>query len=345
MTTETPRYEPTPRKLADIRSRGEVPRSRELSSVSVLLIGLLFLWYALERLIGTLKENFTLVFTAIRNASGSSVEVARLCVVRSAFCIVPFIVLVFVVGFCTSFLQDRPLFSLRTVFSRSSASHPLSRLSRLFSGWHVLDLFVALVKLSVVACIVWVTLEDGVRGVLDSMRSGLQSSMINIGKLAVVLWFRIIIVLLIFAIGDFFYQRYRFRQHRKMTRDELLREQREIYGDPLVRQRRSRIYRAVHAHTDLEETARATIVVYGGTQIAVALHYKRDAQPGRAPEILAKGRNVLAQRMLYTAARYTVPTALDFRLAMSLYKLEIGKEVPPDLYPEVAARLKSVGAA
>jgi flagellar biosynthetic protein FlhB len=345
MATETPRYEPTPRKLAEIRRHGGVPRSRELSGALVLLIGLLFLWFAFDPLIAALKENFTLVFAAIENDSSSPLAVMQTCVFRCAFVLAPFIVLVFAVGFAASLLQVGPMFSPQAIFPRPSVFDPMSRLSRLFSGWQALEFLLALLKLSVVGWIVWITLEDGMRGVLDSMRSGLQSSMISIGKLTVALWFRIMVALLIFAVGDLFYQRYRFRQSQKMTHEELLREQREIYGDPLVRQRRGRIYREVVAHATLEETAKATVVIHGESQVAVALRYRPDDHEGRAPEIIAKGASVLAQRILHTATLYSIPTVPDSRLTMALYQLEVGREIPRDLYTEVAAALRSVRAA
>jgi len=345
MANETSRYEPTARKLADLRRRGEVPRSRELSSALVLLVGLLSIWFTLDQLAETLKENFTLVFDAIRNGAGSPFVVVQTCVFRSAFALTPVIILVFAVAVAASFLQVGPLFSLQAVFSRPSIFDPRTRLLRLFSGWQLLELLVAILKLAVVGCIVWVTLKDGMRALLDSMRGDLQSSMIGIGKLTVVLWVRVTVALLTFAIGDFFYQRYRFRKERHMTREEVVREQREIYGDPLVKERRQRLYREVVAHATLEETAKALVVVHGENHVAVALRYRLEAHDGPAPKIVAKGESVMAQRMLYTATSYSVPMVPDYRLAMTLYQLDIGREIPRHLYPEVAAALKSVGIA
>lgn len=345
MTTGTPRYEPTPRKLADLRRRGEVPRSRELSGALVLLVGFLFIWFTLDHLAETLKENFTLVFEAIRNGSGSPLVIAQMCIFRSAAALTPIIILVFAVGVTVSFLQVGPLMSLRAVFPKPSVFDPRTRFLRLFSGWPLLELLVAILKLSVVGCIVWITLKDGMRIVLDSMRSDLQLSMISISKLAVVLWIRVMAALLIFAVGDFFYRRYRFRKEQRMTREELVREHREIYGDPLVRERRERVYRDIIVHATLEDTAKALVVVHGETQVAVALRYQLEGHDGKAPEISAKGESIMARRMLHTATLYSVPTIPDFRLATTLYRIDTGSEIPRYLYPEVAAALKSVGIA
>ncbi|MBN1655418.1 MAG: EscU/YscU/HrcU family type III secretion system export apparatus switch protein [Deltaproteobacteria bacterium] len=337
MATGNARYEPTPRKLADIRRRGEVPQSRELNSAVVLVSGLLVLWISGDRLVDVLRRNFASVYSAIQTGDATALQVLQSSAFRTASVLLSFFVLLFVVGFFTCFFQVGPLFSLHAVSPQASRIEPAKRLSRLFSGWFVIDVAMITLKLASVACVFWLTLKHEARGLFGLMRSDLQSSMIAFAGLVFDLCVRVAVALAVIGVIDFFYQRYRFRQSQKMTREEVAREQREIYGDPLVRQRRNRMYQEVVEYATLEETANATALVYSSTRFAVALRYRPDDAGWKAPKLAAKGEKALAQRMIHTAILSAIPAVEDLRLTMALYRLETGKEIPQALYPEVAA--------
>jgi flagellar biosynthesis protein FlhB len=335
-------YEPTAKKLSDARRRGEVPQSREVSRSLVLFIGVFSLWFTGGALLERLKQNFVLINAAIQNGARSPLEVVRSCVFQSAAALMPFLASIFVVGFLASFLQVGPLFTVKAISPRASSIDPAKGFQRVFSGWKLADLVIAIAKLVAVGCVAWMAITSDLRGLLSLLQGDAQRSLTMTAKLVTDCCVRIGGVLFLFAVVDFFYQRYRFRKSQKMTREELLREQKETYGDPLIRQHRGRTYQEIIDHATLEQTARATVVVVSAAQHAVALRYEPDAEGRQAPKVIAKGEKGLAQRMMHVALIQDIPTAQNGSLVEALYRLDVGKEIPETYYEEVALVLQGV---
>jgi flagellar biosynthesis protein FlhB len=335
-------YEPTAKKLSDARRRGEVPQSREVTRALVLLIGIFSLWFTGDALVERLKQNFVLIDEAIQNGAGSSLDVVRRCFFQSAAALMPFLASIFVVGFLASFLQVGPLFTVKAISPRASSLDPAKRLQRVFSGWKLVDLAFAFAKLVAIGCVAWITIKSDLRGILSLLQGDAQRSLTMTAKLVVDCCVRVGGVLFLFAVADFFYQRYRFRQSQKMTREEVLREQKETYGDPLIRQHRGRTYQEIIDHATLEQTARATVVVVSAAQHAVALRYEPDAEGRQAPRVIAKGEKGLAQRMMHVALIQDIPTVQNGALVEAMYRLDVGKEIPERYYEEVVLVLQAV---
>ena len=156
------------------------------------------------------------------------------------------------------------------------------------------------------------------------------------------LW-RVALALVALGALDLAYQRWRFLRDQRMTREEVEREHKEDEGDPHAKQERARLRKEIVEHGVLEAVRRADVLVVNPTHYAVALQYD-DAAGDEAPEVIAKGQDHLARRMIDAAREAGVPVMRDVPLAHALYDLELGDLIPEPLYDAVAAVLQAAWA-
>ena len=145
------------------------------------------------------------------------------------------------------------------------------------------------------------------------------------------------------AVLDTFYQRHKHVQDLRMTKDEVKREYKESEGDPHAKGERQRMHREILEHATLESVRRADVLVVNPTHVAVALRFDAESEQ-EAPEVIAKGLDSLALRMIAVAHESGVPVMGDVPLARALHELELGDEIPEALYEAVAVILEAAYA-
>jgi flagellar biosynthetic protein FlhB len=152
---------------------------------------------------------------------------------------------------------------------------------------------------------------------------------------------RVGIVLLILAIVDYFYQRYRIEQSLKMTKQEVKDEMRSMEGDPKIKQRRRQIAMQRVIQRIKKDVPKADVVVTNPTHFAIALEY--DSKTMHAPRVIAKGQDLIAMRIREVAVASGVPILERAPLARALYKMcDVGDEIPEEFYSAVAEILAYV---
>ncbi len=192
------------------------------------------------------------------------------------------------------------------------------------------------------AVVLW-TLKSSLRGVVGLVGQGAMSALTASGVLAIRLLLRVGAAIAALAVLDALYQRWRYRQDQRMTKEEVRREYKESEGDPHLKRERERVHREVVTHGVLESVRDADVLVVNPTHLAVALKYDAEGELD-APEIVAKGQEDLAQRMIRVAEAEGVPVMRDVPLARALFELEVGVEIPERLYEAVAVILRAAWA-
>ena len=237
------------------------------------------------------------------------------------------------------FLQIGPLISFQKIKPDLKRIDPIKGTRNLFTRRQVVEFAKTLFKILVVGYVVWITLRDSVRGLtgLPTLQSA-EATITAAGNLTLRLMLRVGGALAGLAVLDFFYQRWQHRQDQKMTKDEVKREQKESDGDPHIKQERARVHREILEHATLEDMRRADVLVVNPTHYAVALQYDDEFEQ-EAPQALAKGQDHLARRMIEVAQEEGIPIMRDVPLARSLFDLEVGTEIPEELFEAVAAIL------
>ncbi|MCA9580738.1 MAG: EscU/YscU/HrcU family type III secretion system export apparatus switch protein [Myxococcales bacterium] len=337
--------EATPRKIRRARERGEVATSRDLTMALTwwATLAVFFLagsWMG-ARLIAMLTDGLSTSASLGRDAllptMIASAEVGFVV-------LAPLLGALLFVGTIVSFLQVGPLLSLEAIAPRLDRLNPSRGVQNLFSQRKFVELGKNLVKLLLVAVVLAFLLAESVRGMV-SLVGRSPETLLRLGTDPVLaLGVRVGGLLLFLAVIDVAYQRWRFRRDQRMTKEEVQREHRETEGDPRAKQARERIYREMVTQAALHDVRRADVLVVNPTHYAVALRYDDREDEDRAPEVLAKGEEELARRMIEAAREAGVPILRDVPLAHALYALEEGTEIPPHLYEAVAAILRAAWA-
>ncbi|MFN8638344.1 MAG: EscU/YscU/HrcU family type III secretion system export apparatus switch protein [Dehalococcoidia bacterium] len=151
---------------------------------------------------------------------------------------------------------------------------------------------------------------------------------------------KVALALVAIAAADFVFQRLDWLSQLRMTRQEVKDEQRQNDGDPLVRQRMARLRRSLMTRV-LAAVPKADVVLTNPTHYAVAIKY--DPASDRAPRVLAKGQDYIAQRIREVAAEAGVPVMQNPPLTRAIYRaVPINQEITPELYEAVAEVLAFV---
>jgi flagellar biosynthetic protein FlhB len=237
------------------------------------------------------------------------------------------------VGFFLNFSRIQP---------RASALNPFKGLSKIFSGRDgLVHMVMNLLKLVFVALVAY----SAVHGKLPLILSTQQLDFVQIFGLGAQIVYSIALrigaVLLVLAILDYAWQRWRNEQQLKMSKQEIKEEMRRMEGDPQIKSRRRQIALQRIVQGIRKNVPTADVIVTNPTHYAVALKY--DAETMHAPKVVAKGADFLAQTIREIAVANGVPILERAPLARSLYRLvEVGQEIPEQFYSAVAEILAYV---
>jgi flagellar biosynthesis protein FlhB len=331
--------EPTPKKLADARKRGDVWKSRDAASAAVILGAGGALVATGEAALDELRSVFALSLEAASGTlSASPGALLEAAAAHGAAAVAPVLAAATVAGTLVTFLQVGPLFSTEAVAFKPERLNPIGGLRNLFAPKQAIELLKSLLKMGVIGWVLWSCLRDGTRGALGLVGRDAGSILGTAGTIVTTLLLRAGVVLAALAVLDVLHQRWLWRERLKMTKDEVKREYKDAEGDPHAKAERDRVRQEILEHSVLERVRTASVLVVNPTHYAVALRY--DEESGvEVPEVLAKGTDGLARRMIDAAREAGVPVVRDVPLARALHDLDVGDEIPEALFDAVAAVL------
>jgi flagellar biosynthetic protein FlhB len=210
----------------------------------------------------------------------------------------------------------------------------------MFSMRGFVELLKSILKIVLVAAVAWAYLRANMRAIIQAQTFDPTSYVPFFGGHAFRLGLWIIGVLLILAILDYIYQVYQHEKDLMLTRQEAKEEYKRMEGDPLVRSRIRTRQRQIAMTRMLREVPRADVVVTNPTRVAVALRYESDMP---APQVVAKGKGSIAERIIALAKEFGVHIHRDPPLARALYAMvEVGGMIPYDFYVALAEILAYV---
>jgi flagellar biosynthetic protein FlhB len=326
------------RRLEQARERGQVPRSPELSTFAVLLAGgggLMLLGGALvHNLEGILRGALSLDRTA---AFEPDQMAERLFAAASAglVALAPLFLLVVAVALLTPTLVSGWLFSFDALQPDFSRLSPARGLGRMFS-WHgLIELGKAIIKTLLIGGIevwaIWSTRTEVFALASEPLEAGLAHLAMLLGRsfLIVAGAFALIVAI------DIPFQIWDFRRELRMTREEVREEFKESEGNPQIRQRIRSMQRESARRRMMQEVPKADVIVTNPTHYAVALRYRDETM--RAPRVVAKGVELVAERITEIGSDAGVPRVEAPALARALYAhAEVGRDIPAALFGAVA---------
>lgn len=335
---------PTGKKRSEARKKGQVAKSREVSSVAVLLAGLstlyLFGSFMFGHIRSVMRKSFSMVSHPTLDLSG--ILVLSQDVVQSFIIIVaPVMAAVVIAAALSNLLQVGVMFTFEPVIPKFSKISPLKGLKRLFSKQSFMELFKSVAKLVIVGAIAYWTVKGEMDRFLDLGGMSVAAIALYILKVILKIFLRVCVVMVFLAVLDYAFQKWQFEQQLKMTKHEVKEEFKRSEGDPLIKSRIRRIQLEMARRRMMQEVPKADVVVTNPVRLALAIRYDRAVM--NAPEVVAKGSELVAERIKALAKKHDIPIVENKGLAQDLYRMvEIGSEIPSALFQAVAEVLAYV---
>lgn len=342
--------EPTSKKLEDARKEGQVAKSKEIANAFSILALFLILKVYLGNMGISFIECFQAVYSQIPDAikmyNGNLPTEAIMVIIRSMMIqLIVIVAPVFLVGFAVAFICDvvqvkwKPTAKpLQPKFSKLS---PLKGFKRIFSSNSLVELIKSFAKLLVIGYMVYSYLKGRAGQIFLLYDITLNQAIGLVGEIVVDLGIRIAAVYMVIAFLDFGYQKWKFKEDMRMTKQEVKDEYKNQEGDPQVKGKQKQRMREASMRRMMQQLPEADVVITNPTHYAVAIKYDPDKYD--APYVIAKGENYLAQRIKDIAKENDIEIVENKPLARMLYaNVEIGELVPPELYQAVAEVLAFV---
>jgi flagellar biosynthesis protein FlhB len=334
--------QPTGRRREKAREKGDVAKSRDLTSMFPLWT--IFLYFLFGGAFFTSLVNY-FRGSLVRGVKSpldeiTLVEIFRTDTTLIGMLLLPLFALMIFGVLVTHFLQTGFLITTTPLEPDLSKLSPLKGIKRLFSLNIVYEMVKGLLKISALAVILFFLLKHEVYNLpllVDmSMPTIVSYSFDQIRKLVLIS----ALVLTVFAAVDYAYQRWNQTRQLRMTKEEVKEEYKEVEGSPMVKARIRSVQREMARRRMMQEVPKADVVITNPTHFAVALKY--DLEQAGAPRVVAKGANLIAEKIKELAKENRVPVIENKPLARALFGLKIDQEIPEVFYKAVAAILAQV---
>ncbi len=334
----------TPRRREKAREKGQVARSQEVNSFFVLLAGAVMLVGTSSYMLDQLGRQTTYLLSQAHFLGPLNLLGFRYLLAGGgdAFLrtIAPLACFILVAAVAGNLLQVGLRLTPSAMAFRWSRLNPISGAKRFFQKRALFDLLKNVLKVGAISLLGWVVIS----GLLTEINGAAVLPLPAILATARAGYVKLMAVLLAFlavlALLDWVFQKAEHEKELKMSRQEVKQEHKEFEGDPQIKARvRALQYEAARRRM-LAEVPRADVVITNPTHFAVALKYTAGQA---APVVVAKGADLLAEKIREAARRARVPVIENKTVARALYRLvDVGRPIPESLYQVVAEILAYV---
>ncbi len=337
---------PTAKRRQEAAKKGQIAKSAEVNSVLVLLVGFLGIkilapqlvdgWAVLTsdlfRLFG--QKDFLLDYRSLQS-------ILIMVMIFSGKILVPIVGGCLVAGVAASVVQTGFRFDISSVKFDLKNIDPVQGVKRIFSLQSLAELVKSILKVLLVGYIAYTEVMKEFMNFSGLSEMSLRASAAFVGTVAMRVVFKIILWLVIIAILDYIFQKWRNEKKMMMEKQEVKEEHKQSEGDPQIKGKIKQKQRQMSMMRMMQALPKADVVITNPTHFAVALQY--DPETMFAPTVIAKGQDRMALKIRETAREHDIIIVENKPLAQSLYySAEIGDAVPADLYQAVAEVLAFV---
>ena len=342
--------EATSKRLSDARKKGQVAKSQEIT-VAADLFAFFIILSVYKQYLGT---NFVFLFRNIYENIPDSIKMVDGYIPRTTFdslfvkilimvllTALPYLLVGFALALICNIIQFGFKITPEPMKPKFDKLNPLNGIKRIFSVQSLFNLVKALLKISLISIIVYVTLTGRKESIFLLYDMPLKQGIALMGDIIIEVGLKCAFVYVIVAAADLIYQKHKFREDMKMTKQEVKDEYKDTEGDPQIKAKQKQKMREAAQRRMMKELPKADVVITNPTHYAVALLYNQDEDP--APKVVAKGADFVAQKIKEVAKENNIEIVEDKPLARMLYaNVEIGEFIPPELYKAVAEVLAYV---
>lgn len=334
--------EPTAKKKSDARNKGQVAKSQELNAAFVLFIGFWTMKVLGAYTYREIAAYATYIFGNL-NTTVDTETVMRLflgivtMLLKTAF---PVMVAIMVIGLAINLVQVGWNFTTEPLGFDLNKLNPINGFGRIISKRSFVELLKSLFKILIIGLFLYENLKDEILQMPKLIYLDLSMSMVQIADIIFMMAFKICAIFFVLAILDYMYQKWEHNEQLKMTKQEVKEEFKQMEGDPQIKGKIKQKQREMAMARMMQEVPKADVIVTNPTHFAVALRYSDGM---RAPEVIAKGQDLVALKIKEVAREAGVVIVENKPLARALFAaVEIGGTVPPELYKAVAEVLAYV---
>ncbi len=337
--------EATPRRREEARRRGQIVKSRELSSVAVLSAGFLGLFILSVLFV---QQFYFLLRFSLDKFTLDTIDFLNLSYITKTYfqnlikILLPYFSLLILAIFIVYMVQTGGgIWTGEPLTPKWERINPVEGFKRLFSLTSLVELIKSLLKLAILVGISYGILSQKIDIMVKVLGMDLLYFLKVLEGLLKEFLGKLLLILVFLGVLDWLYVRWEHERKLRMTREELKEELKQTEGDPWVKAKIRQKQREMSRRRMLEEVPKADVVITNPEHYAVALKYEIGKMP--APQVIAKGVDFLAQKIKEIAKNSGVPIYEDPPLAQILHKkVEVGEYIPEELYQVVAKVLAYV---
>ena len=254
--------------------------------------------------------------------------------------IIPLLVCLLLIGVFANYLQVGKVLTLEPIKPQLKRLNPVQGFKNMFKPAKFFELAKNVVKITVSFLLFYLAIRGELKTLAHMGKMDLRLSFHLFGKMMFGIILKIALVYILMSVVDFVFQKKQFKKQMMMSKQEVKDEYKETEGDPQVKQQRQQMAQEIGNYNMTEDVKNADAVVVNPDEVAVAIRYDSKQMP--APRVMAKGKNYLAAKIKEVAKANNVPIITNINLAHSLFSLDIGADIPEDLYDAVAEVLNYV---
>ncbi len=334
--------QPTSKRLRDARKKGQVAKSQEISSAAGIIASFMLVMVLWEDFAARVQD----LFVECISASNKSFEhavwiVAELCFEMALFICVPVLFGIIVLSLASQFAQIGVLISFEGAKPSLNKLNPQQWVKKVFSKKGLLELCKTLIKVVLLASILFSVVSDHVDALLKAGLRDIGYFLQVFGEtISDVLMATATVFILVAAIDYYFQKRFHIKE-LMMSKDEVKREYKEMEGDPHIKSQRKQLHKEIVNSNNMNAAASATVLVTNPSHIAVALHYAEGDTP--LPMITGMGQGAVALKMMEIAEKNNVPIMRNVPLARALHSDGRSNDyIPRELMQPVAEVIRWV---
>ena len=332
------------KKVSEAKEKGSVPRSREMTSAVSLIAAMIALYASSGVILSTMRNCMRDIFGQLATMDISPASVHALMLKQFgliAIMLAPFFLIVVVAGLAVEFSQGGVVFTTEKLKLDLDKLNPVKGVGRLFNKDKIFEVAKSFMKMGIVGYMAYKVLSEEIDGIIYLVDRNLQGILDFIGHIA----FKIVLhtcgVLIVLAVIDLAFVKWRFMEGLKMTKQEVKDEHKNAEGDPAMKGKIKQKQFQMARRRMRQIVPTADVVVTNPTHYAVALKYDRFRMG--APVVIFKGVDQMALQMKAIAREHSVMLVENRFLARELYdQVEEGGEIPEGLYAAVAEILAYV---
>lgn len=324
---------PTPKKLRDARKKGQVAKSKEVSSTFGIIAVFCTLWFMSDTYLTTIQEMVILPATVYNENFQDAFKIVTQGILeKSIELLLPLVMVSMLSAIIGNIMQFGFLLAGESVKPDLKKISLIAGFKRIFAIKNLVEFFKSVIKIVFLSIVVYFVIRNSLADMFNLPYCGSDCILPVVGVLMKKLMIYAIAAFIVISVLDYLFEKQQFTKENKMSKDEVKREHKEMEGSPEIKGKRKEIHQEIL--NEAENTKKSDVVIKNPTHLAIGLHYKQDVTP--LPVVTVKGRGGRARFIVKIADKEGIPVMENVPLAHALFDTDIASYIPSDLIEPVA---------